>query len=230
MLSRNGRALDQPQQVTLHDLSRYIGANTPIAGADLVDLVEENNAVVLNRADRFLYQLVLVQQLVGLLVNQDLVGLLDSDAPGLSATSSEFAENVAYRDCAHLGPRDPGDLEHRHAARRLYLNIDLFFVELARAQLLAKTVARRRAGVGAHQRIEHALLCGEMRARRHVLALALPGLDDCGFHEITHDLFNVASHVADLGELGRLHLDERGTRQPGEPARDLGFAYAGWSN
>src|SRR5262249_25032294 len=157
-------------------------------------------------------------------------GLLDGDAPGLSATSSEFAENVTYRDCAHLGPRDPGDLEHRHAARGLYLDIDLFFVKLARAQLLAETVARRSAGIGAHQRIEHTLLCGEVRARRHVFALALPGLGDSVFHEITHDLFNVASHVAALGELGRLHLDERGTRQPGEPARDLGLAYAGWSN
>ena len=36
-----------------------------LAHADLVDLVEEHDAVVLDRVDRFLHQLVGVEQLVG---------------------------------------------------------------------------------------------------------------------------------------------------------------------
>ena len=45
--------------------------------------------------------------------------------------------------------------------------------------------------------------------------------------EITHDLFDVAADVADLGELGRLDLEERGLGQAGEPPRNLGLADAG---
>ena len=47
------------------------------------------------------------------------------------------------------------------------------------------------------------------------------------FDEVAHDLFDVAADIADLGELGRLDLDERRLRQLGEAARDLGLADAG---
>ena len=46
------------------------------ARRDLVDLVEEDDAVVLDRADRLRHDLLVVEQLVGLLVEQELVGIL----------------------------------------------------------------------------------------------------------------------------------------------------------
>ena len=87
--------------------------------------------------------------------------------------------------------------------------------------------ARRRARAGPDQRVEHALLGGERRARMHVLALAFAGLRDRDLDEVAHDLLDVAADIADLGELGRLDLEERRAREPGEPARDLGLADAG---
>ena len=45
--------------------------------------------------------------------------------------------------------------------------------------------------------------------------------------EVAHHRLDVAADVADLGELRRLHLEERRVRQPRQPPRDLGLADAG---
>ena len=83
------------------------------------------------------------------------------------------------------------------------------------------------AGVLADQRVDHAILGRLLGARLHVLALPLAGLRDRDLDEIAHDLLDVAADIADLGEFGRLDLDERRAREPREPARNLGLADAG---
>ena len=73
VLGGNGGALDQRQEIALHALAADVGAITAFARADLVDLVEEDDAVVLDRSDRLLDQFIVVEQLVGFLVDQDVV-------------------------------------------------------------------------------------------------------------------------------------------------------------
>src|SRR3546814_6814968 len=43
------------------------------------------------------------------------------------------------------------------------------------------------------------------------------------FNEVARDLFDVAADIADLGEFGRLDLDERRVGELGEAARNLGL-------
>ena len=69
-------------------------------------------------------------------------------------------------------PGHAGNVEQRHAAAgRLHFDLDFLVVELAGAQLLAEGLLGRRAGIGADQRVEHAIFGGLLRARLHVLAL-----------------------------------------------------------
>ena len=71
VLGRHGGALDQGQQVALHALARNLAAAAAtLAGADLVDLVEEHDAVVLDLADGLLHHLFGVEQLLALFVKQ----------------------------------------------------------------------------------------------------------------------------------------------------------------
>jgi len=227
MLGRHRGSFDQGQQIALHALARDVAALAVFADADLVDLVQEHDAVVFDRADRFLNQLVVIQQLVGFLVDQNLVRAFDGQPPGLGA-AAHLAEDVADRDRAHLGARHPRDLEHRKAAAGgLGLDLDFLVVELAGAQPLAKRVARGGAGVRSDQRVKHAFLGGELGARLHVLALAFPHLGDRDLDEIPNDLLDVAADIADLGELGGLDLDEGRAREFRQPPRDLGLADAG---
>ncbi len=121
----------------------------------------------------------------------------------------------------------PGNLEHRRSAGRLRLDFDFLVVEFAGPQLLAKGIARRRARVGADQRIEHALFRGELRARLNVLALALADLCDPNLDQIADDLLDVPPDISHLGELGRFHLDKGRVRKLGQPPRDFRLADAG---
>ncbi len=52
-------------------------------------------------------------------------------------------------------------------------------------------------------------------------------LADADLDEVADDRLDIAPDVADLGELGRLDLEEGGAGDPGDPAGDLGLADAG---
>ena len=71
------------------------------------------------------------------------------------------------------------------------------------------------------------LFGGLLRARLHVLALPVARQRDGDLDQVAHDLLDVAADIADLGEFGRLDLEERRAGELGKPARDLGLADAG---
>ena len=93
--------------------------------------------------------------------------------------------------------------------------------------MLAEFLPGVGAGARADQRIEHPLLGGELGLGLDLLAQPLAGHRDRDLDQVAHDLLDIAADIADLGELGRLDLDERRLREPGEAAGDLGLAAAG---
>src|SRR5439155_22876039 len=107
---------DQGQQIALHAFARHIGADAAVARADLVDLVEEDDAVIFDDLDRLLRQLIGVQQLVGFLIDQNIIGLYDSNAPRFGPATAELAENIADRDRAHLRAGHAGNIKQRQTA------------------------------------------------------------------------------------------------------------------
>src|SRR5262249_7178304 len=80
---------------------------------------------------------------------------------------------------------------------------------------------------GTYKRVEQALLGLALGAGAHAGATLVADHGDGRFHQVAHDLVDVAADVADLGELGGLDLQERRLGEPGQPARDLGLAHAG---
>ena len=118
-----------------------------------------------------------------------------------------------------VGRLERGTLLHR--------DLDLAFVERALAQLLTEFLAGVGAGGAADQRFQHPFLGGELGLGRDLLAQPLAGHRDRDLDQVAHDLLDIAADIADLGELGRLDLDERRLGQAGEAAGDLGLAAAG---
>src|SRR5262249_2926159 len=66
-----------------------------------------------------------------------------------------------------------------------------------------------------------------LRTCAHASRRLLARLLDADLDQVAHDGVDVAPDVADLGELGRLHLDEGRVGEPRQAARDLGLAHAG---
>ncbi len=130
---------------------------------------------------------------------------------------------------AHLCARHTGDFEQRRAAASsLRFDLDFLVVQFARAQLLAEGFARGCAGARSDQRVEHALLGGELCLGLHILAFFLARLRDADLNKIADDLFDVAPDIADFGEFRRLDLDEGCAGQPRQTPRNLGLADARW--
>jgi hypothetical protein len=175
--------------------------------------------------ERLAADLVLVEALVGLLLDE----LRPRRGHGhLAALQLPAAERLAH----HLGQVDhadvgrTGDLE-RQLRRGVDLDLDLGRVKMAVMEALAEGGARRLGRALAGQRVEQAVhrrLLGLVLDREPAALLLEP---DCLLDEVAGDLLDVAADIADLGELGRLDLDERRVGELREAAADLGLAAAG---
>src|SRR6185437_1071 len=150
----------------------------------------------------------------------------DGHALLLLALAEHALHHVAKID--HLAGRHAGDVElaDRHAAAFGDIDVDLLLLQFARAQHVAELAARIGGRLLADQRGDEPLLGGELRLRLHVLARGVAQHVDADLDEVAHDALDVAADIADLGELGRFHFQERRLRELGEAARDLGLAAA----
>src|SRR5690606_14018872 len=77
IFGRDRRTLDQRQQVPLYAFARRAALRPALAVGHLVDLVDEDDAVVFNQLNGFALELFLIEQLVGLFGNQRFIGVLD---------------------------------------------------------------------------------------------------------------------------------------------------------
>ena len=108
VLGRDGGAFDQRQQIALHALARHVAAHAALARANLVELVEEDDAVLLHRLDRFQHQLVLIEQFVGFLVEQDFVQFRDRDAAASSGAPPSLPKMSPIEIAPICAPGMPG--------------------------------------------------------------------------------------------------------------------------
>ena len=72
VLGVDGAALDQRQEIALHAFARHVGAHGFLAAGDLVDFVDEDDAVLLGILDGADLQLFLVDHLRRFFVDQEL--------------------------------------------------------------------------------------------------------------------------------------------------------------
>ena len=233
-------AFHQRQQVALHTLARHLGAAVFAARGHLVDLVDEDDAVLLGVVQRRGLDVVLVHQLGGLFVHQQLARLGDLDLARLALARAHLREQ-ALELLGHLfHALRAHDLELRLGLGQV--DLDFLVVQRAFAQALAhhltgRVVGRRggRRGVEAHRRrarhrhqdVEDAVFGRVFGGAALAAHLQLTLLLDGHVHQVADDAVHVLAHVAHLGELGGLHLDEGRVGQLGQAARDLGLADAG---
>ena len=225
------RALDERQQVALHALAGDIAAARSGlgAGADLVDLVEEDDAGVLHHGAGLGDDPFLVEQLVAFLGHEQIVGFGHLHPAALHARGEGLAQQIGDVDHAHAAAAGhAGDVHGGHGRGgigdfQLYLPV----VQLTGAQFFHEAFARRGRGVLAHQGVQHALLGVGAGLFAHLLAQPFARQGDAGLHEIADDLLHVAAHIAHFGEAGGLDLQERRAGQGGQTAGDLGLADAG---
>src|SRR5690606_4798365 len=229
VFGRHRRDFNERKEVPLHTLARNTRAQATLARGNLVDLVEKDDAVILRSSQRTADYLVLIEQLVGFVIDQELVGIANGGLDGLGAPAAHrLLQHVVNVQHADISAGKAGNLEAAKAAARIgHLDLDLLVVKLPVPELLAETVARGWTCGAAHKCLQHALLSVHVRARLNALAHLLAREPDGNLHEIAHDLLHVAADLAHFGKLGGLHLDEGGAGELGEPARNLSLAHAG---
>ena len=211
--------------------SRLTSAPTTLgAGGDLVDLVEEDDAVLLHRLDRLAHHLLLVEQLVGLLGHQHAVRLGDGHPLGLLGRAAEgLGEHLGDVEHAHLAPGMPGMSKVGSCIDPPSATwISISFSSSSPARSMRRNFSRVSwLAFSPTSADEHALLGRQLGLGRHLAAQLLARHVDGDLDQVAHDLLDVAADIADLGELGGLDLEERRLGELGQPAGDLGLADAG---
>ena len=127
---------------------------------------------------------------------------------------------------AHIG----GDLEGRPP----FLDVDFHqaVVHLAGPQFLAQFLPRAldaltSLGLRGHEQLEETVLRISLGALGHLVQALLAHHVDGDVHQVPDHRLDVAAHITHLGELTRLHLEERRAGQLGQPPCQLGLSDAG---
>ena len=217
-------ALDQRQKIPLHALA----GNAPpahVGNGNFIDLVQEHDAVGFRILHRLARQVVGVQPLVALLVHQQFPGVLNRHLAPLRPLRPHALQHLAQVDHLHASGL-AGNLERQAAAGILHLDIHFPALQLAGEHPVAEGQACRLAGVLAHQRVQQPVQRGGFRGIAHARPLQVAGQADGFLHQVADDGIHVAAHIAHLGELGGLDLQERRLGQLRQPAGDLGFPAA----
>ena len=107
------------------------------------------------------------------------------------------------------------------------LDLDLGVVHAVVGEPRAEALAGGDAGALAGERVEQPLHRRLGRRFAHRLAPPLLLQPHRLLDQVAGDLLDVAADIADLGELGRLDLDERRVGELRQPPADLGLAAAG---
>jgi hypothetical protein len=197
-LVENGGAFDQRQEIALHAFARHVAAHAAFARADLVELVEEDDAVLLHRLDRFQHELVLIEQLVGFLVDEDFMRFRDRDAPRLGRPPSlpkispiEIAPICApgMPGMSIIGMPPPPDCTSISISLSLSSPARNFCGTLSLVAGLA---------AGPTSASTTRVFGGLLRARLDVLALSLARLRDAQLDQVAHDLLHVAARHSRL--------------------------------
>ena len=108
------------------------------------------------------------------------------------------------------------------------LDLDLGLVEAAVGEALAEALRGSPRSSPCRSSASSSLSIAASSARGADLGAAPLALEPDRFlDQVAGDLLDVAADIADLGELGRLDLDERRVGELRQPAADLGLAAAG---
>src|SRR5262249_25691890 len=118
------------QNVTLHALARDIRSVTAFAAGDLVNLIEKDDAGLLDAIDGDARDLVHVNQALFFFLDQVLEGLADLQLPLLGALAEDVGQHVFEIDVHLFDALVRDDLEGGHRALP-YLNFDHAIIELA---------------------------------------------------------------------------------------------------
>ena len=219
----------------MHAFAAHARAAPIAALRNLVDLVDEDDAVLLARVERFGFDLLVVDEMRGLLLHQQRTRSLDRELALLRLVARHLREHAAQLVGHLLHARRRHDLD---ADIDLGFDLDFAIFERTFAQLLAQLLARVRV-----ERLRRRLIPARRAARNQCIEDALFGailglrlyrrLGRLARHlhrdigKIAHDLLDILADITNLGELGRFDLDERRIRKRCQTPSDLGLADAG---
>src|ERR1019366_8130700 len=126
----HGSAFDDGQDVALYAFAGDVGPVPAFASGDLVDLVEEDDAGVLDALDGDARDLVHIDQALLLFLDEVFEGLPDLHLPFLGAGTEDVGQHVFHVDVHLLDALVGDDLEGRH---RFFADVefDHALIELA---------------------------------------------------------------------------------------------------
>ena len=142
------RPFDDRQQVPLYPFARDVGAGALAALAgDLVDFVDENDAMVFDAIERLVHDVVHVDQLLQLLVDQNAARFVEVHGAALLLFWNQLLDHFPEIDFrAFHALRRLHHLEHREALL-LHFDLDVALFEQAVLELLAQLLARAPASL-----------------------------------------------------------------------------------
>mmetsp|Transcript_44325 Transcript_44325/g.96417 ORF Transcript_44325/g.96417 Transcript_44325/m.96417 type:complete len:312 (-) Transcript_44325:91-1026(-) len=225
MLRGNLASLDDGQQIPLYTLGGGV-AGVPCSPrlTDLVNLIDEYDALLLDSLNRLLCDQLLGDQLIQGALAQSLLSFFDGHLLlfGLSCVGG---------DLDHLDTLvATGGKNLIHSRLIGHVDGNKTLIQRPTPQVLEPRIFLVLLGGSAQQRGQDLLFDSGIDLRGELSLKPTPLSADSKLHEILDDRIHIFTVVANFSELGGLHLDERGVHELGQPTSHLSLANSGGAN
>mmetsp|Transcript_17040 Transcript_17040/g.37038 ORF Transcript_17040/g.37038 Transcript_17040/m.37038 type:complete len:380 (-) Transcript_17040:71-1210(-) len=194
--------------------------------ADLVNLVDKHNPVLLRRLHRLFRHRVVRHQFLRLALFQRSSRVLHRHSPLRSGPTRPLHRQHLIQPAQHILPRPNVLHEHRRLASCRLVDLNLAIFQLTRAQQRAERVSCGLTRMQSREFIQESLFHRFAKLRFHRAPVPLLYERHRVLQQIPNDLIHVPPMEPDLRELRRLHFDKRCVHKLCQPPRDLRLTHA----
>ena len=225
VLRAHGRPFDQGQEIALHAFAGDVTPGRDVASlGNLVDFVNEDDAVVFHVFDGFARAFILVDEFRGFFIRVKFHHFLHRHAALFTVLLLHLFKKTLQLRFHVVHPLGGEYVES--GSLRFHVRFHRLFVQTPGAQILTETASCRvffgLDGVavlishvlrGRHEKVQDAFDRSVVRLLLHLLFFRFTHQLHAGFHQVLDDGFHVAADVAHFGEFRRFRLHEGRIRQ-----------------
>lgn len=211
----------------MKELKREEWKDKELERGDIVNIIDEEDELIIDKEKRIMKDMVMIEKIVGLVIDEDGVGIIKSGIESIGEKENGIEKNVGNIEKEDIRERNEGNIEVRDGEGIGKINIDLIVVNIEIEKIIEEDVKGGGDGSIEKERVKKKLIGVEMRIGIKVIEEILKKKSDGDIEKIEDDMIKIEEEIEKLGKFGGIKIEEGREWKIGKKERDLSFEKEG---